>query len=270
MTPGFAVPGGRPLPATAFWRSLFRQETAATVASEPLRCAVPVLRDAEIAALYYDRRMGGDFYEFLRVGPSRVLFTLLDVAGRHDEIRQTLLAAQSTFRTLGPRLFGREDFNEATAMMKFCGEMNRTIFEGGVRNCPAFMGCYNEDLGTVCYASAGHTPALVRDHGGIAMLEATGLPLGLFTHAPQSAATCALAPGAALLAVSRGIVETEYGGEEFGLDRTMRAFERAGALSAHGLCMDMLQAIQNFTRTAPTHNDVTALVLARRASGKSL
>ena len=76
--------------------------------------------------------------------------------------------------------------------------------------------------------------------------------------------------GAGGLAVSRGIVETEYGGEEFGLDRTMRAFERAGALSAHGLCMDMLQAIQNFTRTAPTHNDVTALVLARMASRKSL
>ena len=194
MTPGDPVPGGRPLPATGFWRSL-RQETGAAVANEPLRCAVPVLRAAEIAALYYDRRMGGDFYEFLRVGPSRVLFTLLDVAGKRDEIRQTLFAAQSTFRTLGPG-FGGEDFNEATAMMKLCDEMNRTILEGGVRNCRAFIGCYNEDLGTVCYASAGHTPALVRDHAGIEMLEATGLPLGLFTHAPQSAATCALAPGA--------------------------------------------------------------------------
>jgi phosphoserine phosphatase RsbU/P len=270
MIPGVGVPGGPTPPARGFWRSLFPQEAAAPVATGPLRCAVPRLREAEIAALYYDRRMGGDFYEFLRVGPSRVLFALLDMAGQRDETSQTLRAAQSTFRILGPRLFGGEDFNEATAMMKLCGEMNRTILEGGVRNCPAFIGCYNEDLGTVCYASAGHTPALVRDHGGMATLEATGLPLGLFTHTTQSAATCALAPGAALLTVSRGIVEAEYAGEEFGLDRTMTAFERAGALSAHGLCMDVLQAIQNFTRTPPLHNDVTALVLARMASRENL
>jgi serine phosphatase RsbU (regulator of sigma subunit) len=59
-------------------------------------------------------------------------------------------------------------------------------------------------------------------------------------------------------------------GEEFGLDRTTTAFERAGAQSAHGLCMDILQAIQNFTRMAPTHNDVTALVLARTAAARNL
>jgi serine phosphatase RsbU (regulator of sigma subunit) len=228
------------------------------------------LRDAEIAALYYDHRMCGDFYEFLRVGPSRMLFALLDMAGRWNEIRETLIAAQNTFCTVGARLFAGNDLNEATAMMSLCAEMNRTILERGVRSCPAFIGCYNEDLGTVCYANAGYTPALVRDRGGIATLESTGLPLGLFSHMSHSAATCALPPGAVLLAVSRGVVEAEYAGEEFGLDRTTAAFERAGAQSAHGLCMDILQAIQNFTRTAPKHNDVTALVLTRTASARNL
>ena len=259
--------GGRTMPAPGFWRSLFRQDVVvAPGASEPLHCNVPALRGAEVAAVYYDRRMGGDFYEFLRVGPSRVLFALLDMAGRHADVRETLVAAQNTFLTLAPKLFGGEDFNETTAMMKLCYQMNDTVLQGGVRSCPAFIGCYNEDLGTVCYASAGHTPALLRDEAGIALLEATGLPLGLFSHTTQSAATCHLVPGATLLAVSRGIVEAEYAGEEFGLDRTMQALQRAGAQSAHGLCLDILQAIQNFTRTPPTHNDVTALVLARKNS----
>jgi hypothetical protein len=36
-------------------------------------------------------------------------------------------------------------------------EMNLTILHGGLRLCPAFIVCYNEDLGTVCYANAGQT-----------------------------------------------------------------------------------------------------------------
>ena len=266
-TAGMIASGNR---SRGFWRSLFKQEKITPATSEPLHCSVPALRDAEIAAVYYDRRMAGDFYEFLRAGPSRVLFALLDMAGRRSEIGETLVAAQKTFRTLAPKLFGGDDFNETTAMMNLCQEMNRTILKNGVRSCPAFIGCYNEDLGTICYANAGNTPGMLRDGTGITLLEATGLPLGLFSLTTQSASTRALAPGAVLLAVSRGIVEAEYAGEEFGLARTMKAFERAGAHSAHGLCLDILQAIQNFTKVAPTHNDVTALVLTRKSSTTSI
>ena len=80
----------------------------------------------------------------------------------------------------------------------------------------------------MCYANAGHTPALLRDEAGITPLEASGLPLGLFSRTTQSVSTCALAPGAALLAVSRGIVGPT------------------------------------------THNDVTALVLARKVADATL
>jgi len=215
--------------------------------------------------VYYDHRMAGDFYEFLRVGQSRLLFALLDMAGRRADTRETLIAAQTTFRTLAPKLFAAEDFNEATAMMKLCYQINLTILRSGVRSCPAFIGCYNEDLGTVCYANAGHTPGLLRDGAGITLLEATGLPLGLFSHTTQSAATCALVPGAALVAVSRGIVEAECAGEEFGLEGMKQGLQHATARSAHGLCLDLLQAVQAFAQSL-THNDVTALALVRNAS----
>lgn len=235
---------------------------------DPLHCDVPALRDAEIAAVYYDQRVAGDFYEFLRVGRSRMLFALLDMAGRRADTRETLIAAQTTFRTLAPKLFAGEDFNEATAMMKLCTRMNSTVLKRGVRSCPAFMGCYNEDAGTVCYANAGHTPAMLWDGTGVTLLEATGLPLGLFSHTVQSASTCALAPGAALLAVSRGIVEAERHGEEFGLERAMESLQHATAPSAQGLCRELLAAVQSFTQTPPTHNDVTALALVRNAADK--
>jgi sigma-B regulation protein RsbU (phosphoserine phosphatase) len=226
---------------------------------------VPLLRGAEIAAVYYNQRVAGDFYEFLRVGSSRVLFGLFDLAGRRQDTREILIAAQNTFRTLAPKLFSGKDFNEAEAMVALCHEVNRTILQvaGGIRSCPAFIGCYNEDLGTVCYINAGHTPALLRDDSGITQLEASGLPLGIFSHATQSASTCGLGPDAALLLVSRGIVEAGYDDQEFGLEGAKKSFLGASALSAQDLCLAILQSAEQFLQAAPAQNDVTALALLR-------
>jgi sigma-B regulation protein RsbU (phosphoserine phosphatase) len=208
--------------------------------------------------------MAGDFYEFLRVGPQRVIFGLFDIAGRREGTRDILIAAQNTFRTLAPQLFAGDAFNEPAAMIELSQELNRTILRSaGVRSCPAFLGCYNEDLGTVCYANAGHTPALLRDRTGITHLAATGLPLGLFSHTTRSASTCGLAPGAALLVVSRGMVEAENEDEEFGLEGVKQSFQQSPLLAARDVCLGILGATQQFMRTAPMHNDVTALALVR-------
>ena len=267
------------LQSTGFWRSLFKLDEAAAPLADPLHCDAPMLRHAEIAAVYSGQRVAGDFYEFLRVGPSRMLFVLLDIAGLRADTREILIAVQKTFRTLAPELLSGEDFNETTAMIELCNEMNLTILRGGLRSCPAFIGCYNEDLGTVCYANAGHTPGLLRDNTGITLLGATGLPLGLFSHTMQSAAACHLLPGSALLVVSRGIIEADYvhvhanhldaeqQAAEFGLDGVKQSFQQATVLTARDLCLTMLQDARKFTPMTPTHNDLTTLALVRNASG---
>ena len=256
-------------PSLGFARRLFHR-TPPPVLSDPLHSHVPALRHAQIAAIYHGLRVAGDFYEFLRASPSRVLFGLFDIAGRREDTRDILIAAQKTFRTLAPELFAEEDLNEPVAMIELSQQLNRTILHcAGVRSCPAFIGCYNEDLGTVCYANAGHTPALLRDRTGITPLEATGLPLGLFSHTTRSASTCALTPGAVLLVVSRGFVEAECEGEEFGLEGTKNSLQGAPASSAPELCLTILRAVQQFARTAPTHNDVTALALVRQPNGSA-
>jgi sigma-B regulation protein RsbU (phosphoserine phosphatase) len=251
------------------WRSVFKEPETAPPA-DPIRCNAPVLRNAEIAAVYTGQRVAGDFYEFLRVSPFRVLFALLDIAGLRADTREILIAVQKTFRTLAPKLFAGEDFNETIAMVELCYAMNRIIMNGGLRTCPAFLGCYNEDHGTVCYANAGHTPGMLRDRSGITLLAATGLPLGLFSHTTQSAAACHLVPGSSLLVVSRGIVEADVVNEkdevvEFGLDGVRRAIQDAAVLSAHDACLSVLQAARHFTRTSPTRNDLTTLALVRTA-----
>ena len=144
-------------------------------------------------------------------------------------------------------------------MTKLCLALNRTILQaqGSIRSCPAFAACYNESLGTVCYFNAGHTPGLLRDRTGITALPASGLPLGLFSHATCEAPMVALEPGASLLLVSRGVLEGKYKDEEFGLDRLKDIFLNGSSDDARELSLGIITGVEQFMRTPPTHNDVT-------------
>jgi serine phosphatase RsbU (regulator of sigma subunit) len=254
-------------------RSLFQfraPEPATTV--EPVRTEFPKIARAEMAAVFYGKRLAGDFYDALRVSPERTLFGLLDVAGRREDNRAILAAAQKIFRELGASLFARPDSNESEAMTELCILLNRGIMEaaGGVRSCPAFLGCYDEQLGTLCYTSAGHTPGLVRDSSGIAELGPTGLPLGLFSHATSDAPTIGLEKGAVLLLVSRGVVEGKSkarGSEhlEFGLGRVKESLQNNRFLPAEEICSSILKDVCEFICGPAVHDDVTALALVREA-----
>jgi serine phosphatase RsbU (regulator of sigma subunit) len=246
-------------------RALFHFEESPPPVRDPIHADVPEVHGAELASLYYGYRMAGDFYDFIRVTPNRVLFGLLDVAGGLQDTRAIVSAAQHTFRSVGTELFARRDGNEADAMMELCLQLNQTVLNAakGVHSCPAFVGCYDESLGIVCYFNAGHTPGLARDHNGVSELHATGLPLGLFSHMVSNASIVALEPGAVLLLASRGIVEGKHKAEEFGLQRVKEVLQQSNAAGARELCASVLDQVQQFMCTAPTHNDVTALALTR-------
>ncbi len=245
-------------------------------AREPLHCDTPRISGADMAAVYFGERVAGDFYEVLRVGSSRVIFVMLDIAGRRADTREILFTVQRTFRERSSILFAEEDFNETSAMIQLCYAMNQTIIDRGVRNCSAFIGCYNEDVGTVCYANAGHTPALLRDRSGISLLAATGLPLGLFTHTTQGANTYRLEEESALLLVSRGVVEAislrhdadSSLSSNFAMEGVVAAMEQAPIHRAYGLCLAMLRSAQQSAPQVVGGADLTTLALVRNSKGE--
>lgn len=224
----------------------------------------PALQGADLAVAFFSSRAGGDLHDFLRVSPQRLLFGLLDVAGKRETSGPVLQAAQACFRSSGEEIFGAAELNESEAMIELSRRLNLEIMRaaGGVRNCPAFAGCYNEELGTVCYVNAGHTPGLLRDEASVVELPATGLPLGLFSLAPTDARIVGLGPNGSLAIVSRGVVEAESKDAEFGLEG-VKLVMQAGPSSAKDLSKRILERMQDFMRTSPKHNDVTALTLAR-------
>jgi phosphoserine phosphatase RsbU/P len=254
-------------------RSLFRvrvPEPETTV--EPVPTVFPKIAGADIAAVFVGARVAGDFYDSIRVSPERVLFGLLDIAGRREDNQSLLAAAQDIFRGAGKELFSRPDLNESDAMTELSHRINRGIIEtaSGVHSCPAFIGCYHERFGTLCYTNAGHTPGLLRDRTGIVELGATGLPLGLFSHATSEAPTVGLAKGAALLLVSRGVIECPGAGRdkatgEFGLERVKHLLLAAPPSRAEALCSSILNSVGEFSAGAPLCDDRTALALVRTA-----
>jgi serine phosphatase RsbU (regulator of sigma subunit) len=239
---------------------------------EPVPSEFPKMEGAEIAATTYGQRVAGDFYDSQRVSPERILFGLLDVAGRRENNQQILAAAQKIFCSFGAELFSPPDINESEAMTTLSLRLNRGIMDAaaGIHSCPAFLGCYNERFGTLCYTNAGHTAGLLRDSTGVTELASTGLPLGLFSHATSEAPTVGLAKGAVLLLVSRGVVEGKCKDDkaddlEFGLQRVKERLEANPSQSAQAISASILNAVGEFTCVPVVPDDMTALVFVRCA-----
>lgn len=253
----------------------------ARVLRTPISAPTPGLANSAIAAKYRAARVGGDFFDFMRAGPSRLAFIILDIAGQRDEALDVAAHVQDLFRARVPALFSAADMNEAEATTEFLVSVNKKIIEasGGVRCAAAFLGVYDDVLGTVFYINAGHTPALLRDPEGVTQLKAQGPPLGLFSHTTNDALMSVLRPGSALLIVSKGLVEARVGSREYGLERAEKALLAAPIDDAYGLCDHVLNDVSDFLASSTgkfripfrradsadnPHNDHTALALVRR------
>ena len=241
------------------------KRTPVGVSTTPTSAELPGLTGADVAGLVLGKRVGGDFYQVARGNDQRVVAGLLDIAGSALENRGIVEAARQTFAATAPDFFGRDDMNEADAMMEFCHALNASILRAanGVRHCAAFLGCYNKALATVCYVNAGHTPGLLRYNSDVSELRATGMPLGLFSKSTYEAPTAAIPVGGCLLLISRGVVEAGSRKEEYGLQRVKQHFSELPLTSAQEVASSILGAVAQFDPKAAEKNDLTTLVVLR-------
>jgi phosphoserine phosphatase RsbU/P len=233
----------------------------------PVPTKLPSLSSAEIAVRYQGARIGGDFFDIACVR-ERMIFVLLDIAGKRDFAFHIAASVQNVFRSKVEELFDPEQVNEADALTHLVLAINRSILEltGTAHMSTGFAGCYREELGTLCYVNAGYPPALVRDSHGISELSASGLPLGLFMHATQDALMTVLEPGAVLLLFSRGLMEARSRRSEFGIERVKKILANEDSHDAEGLCNEVLNSVLAHMHGSPIDNDLTTLALIRFAA----
>jgi serine phosphatase RsbU (regulator of sigma subunit) len=229
-------------------------QPAPATAASPIRLETPSLAGVDLAAVQHSRS-GGDFFDAVITPSSLLMFMLLDISGRNTEpLYQPL---QLAFRARAATLFKRGG-NDSEALAQLAVEFNRELLKavGGVRCTAGFLGCFDPELGTLWYVNAGHTPAIVHD-GNTRLLEASGVPLGLFAYAVRDSQAYVLQPGAALALVSKGVIEAEG----FGLQQASALVTENKSGSAAHISHALLDSAR--ARERKGVQDHTAVVIVR-------
>jgi serine phosphatase RsbU (regulator of sigma subunit) len=255
--------------------------TAPQPVRQPKTAKFPELKHAEVAALYRAARIGGDYFDFFKPAPGKMMFMLMDVAGKRERALHVAAAVQDVLHERAPQLLAKGD--DEPTVTALAHELNAAVMKAaeGICCAPAIFGTYDESIDTITYINAGHTAGLLRDAHGIAELPPNGLPFGLFTHSTHDAQFCALTEGAAIVLASKGLVESKVGSVEFGLNRLRELLANSKEDRAISLCREVIEAVETFemmpqTATAklaaavpglrpPEPNDVTAVALVRLA-----
>jgi serine phosphatase RsbU (regulator of sigma subunit) len=240
---------------------------------------LPQIESIDLRARYHSARCGGDFFDGIAIG-SRLVFLLMDIAGRRPETHPIAVEVQNVFRNRAQALFEPSDANESEGIASLARDINRAIIDAahGARFAPAFLGCYNLTLNILTYDYAGHLLAIFHDAEKTSVLEPCGIPLGLFTHSTYEPVILAFNRHARLLLLTKGMTESRRGSTKVRDERIRCLFEKSTTDSASAICDTVLRAAYEFEtrswsrvfdffrpRNQRYRDDLTAVALVRRS-----
>jgi sigma-B regulation protein RsbU (phosphoserine phosphatase) len=214
------------------------------------------------------RGVGGDFYDFLGLGPGRLGLGIGDVSGKGISAALLMASLQALLRS--------HAVADADRPEVLVSELNRHLCEttDDARFATFFFATFDEATRRLRYVNAGHLPPLVvRTEGEragdleVRRLGSSGTPLGLFDHGTWQTAEVQLRPGDRLLLFSDGLTETtaHSGGQMFGEERLLETFRRLGpSMDEQEVLRSVLAEVDRFSGGGPPHDDIT-LVVARVA-----
>jgi CheY-like chemotaxis protein len=205
------------------------------------------------------RTVGGDYYDFLDVGPGEVGFVLADVAGKGIAAALLMANLQGILHSQYSR--GSKDLPPLLA------SVNRHFYNhtSKDRYATLFLGRYSDATRTLHYVNCGHNPPLLLRKGGVVeKLNPTATVLGLFLDWECSVAEAQLEPEDVLIIYSDGITETTgHGGEEFGETRLLETLRKNRELEAAHILQNMENTAEQF-RLGEQEDDLTLVIACAR------
>ena len=156
-------------------------------------CAKP-MRTIDCAARCLPaREVGGDYYDFIDLGPGRLGIVVADVSGKGVAAALLMANLQALFRTHTELTTINRLFCEATPPEQYA-----TVFSA----------TYNETTRQLHYVNCGHPAAVLRRAGGeTQLLEGTATVVGLFPDWECEQGAVRLDPGDTLVIYSDGVAE---------------------------------------------------------------
>ncbi|MBV9848308.1 MAG: SpoIIE family protein phosphatase [Armatimonadetes bacterium] len=203
-----------------------------------------------------EARIGGDYYDFLPLGPRKLAVIIGDISGKGLAAAVYTAMAKYTLRA-----FAAQDMPPAEVVSR----ANRAIARHTVGEVfsTLFYGVVDLDAATLTYVNAGHEPPqLARADGTIHSLESTGLMLGAFADAEWDAATVPLAPDDVLALFTDGLPDARAeDGMFFGEDGVRACLAAARAGDAAAVADALHGAAVRFAAGGRLRDDIALLVL---------
>jgi sigma-B regulation protein RsbU (phosphoserine phosphatase) len=202
------------------------------------------------------REIGGDYFDFVPLGPARFALALGDVMGKG--VPAALLSG-----TLKAGL--RAQIQSAgTTPCEAVARLNRLFWEVTPKGLFAslFFGILDLERGELDYVNAGHDhPFVVRSDGSVHELDAGGTVLGLLESARYDRASVVLGREEVLVLYTDGLTDrTSAADEAFGLDRLKAAAVRSRRDSARIALYSILGELQAWADSRAAEDDITLVV----------
>lgn len=215
-----------------------------------------------LANLLTSSEVGGDYYDYYKVGGHHSILLIGDVSG-HGVAAGTMVGAAKA----GVYPLIHEGI---TSPSEILNSLNETMRATAQQSLLMTMGCLSLDArtGKLTFANAGHVlPYLLRHQAQKwEMLEASGLPLGKSADSDylETAIELTLEVGDRLFLYTDGLVEEESpAGVAFGYDR-LEAILNANVNTEQPevLRNTVMEALRNHCRTTAYTDDVTIVVIS--------
>lgn len=237
---------------------------AREVQSRLLPQKTPALRTLEYAGgCVQARQVGGDYYDFLELGPGRLALVLADVAGKG--VSGALLMANLQANLRSQYALALDD------LPRLLSSVNHLFYENTADNSYAtlFFADYDDSSGRLRYVNCGHLPPLLLranpaaagdGPAAVERLAPTSTVLGLFEDWQCSAAEVELKPGDVLVLYTDGVTEAENtAGEEFGEHRLVEMLCANRQLPAPALLEAIESTVQQYSGGEQA-DDITVVV----------
>ncbi len=203
-------------------------------------------------------RLGGDYYDFLRLDRNRVFLCIADVSGHG--VAPALVGMQA--RTLARGLV-ESGMMPSLVLREVNSFLYRSFRHAYFMTMWAMV--FDVSTGLVQYAGAGHCPAIVTDCEKQDWQEyaSQGVPLGVMPEAVYPEGRFTLKRGQRILLYSDGITEAKSAdGKLFGPGRLQENLSAGGHLSCERLLDALLKQVHTFSGASTFQDDVTLLLLS--------
>ena len=203
------------------------------------------------------RAVGGDYFDFLDLGPGRLGLVLADVSGKGFAAALLMAALQASLRSRDP-----EDMLDLPRQLRAVNQLLYRSSEDS-RFATLFIGIYDDTARRLVYANCGHNPPLLlRCAGGIERLEPTAPVLGILEDWDCTTGVVTVQPADVLALYTDGVVEAfSDEGEEFGEARLSEALGARATAALDTMLDEVVAEVVRFS--GHEQEDDLTLLLAR-------